>query len=210
MNSVNLDILSPRLKLQFQTDIENALSDPQYCTTLVLRKRGSQTFDPTTGISTHSWTNTITYAIKSSLGTTEMPSGKGYGVMEFGDIVFLISLKDKADVVSLDKDDRILELQYDKGAVSVTKGSKAVTGDTTEWAAYGSQGDLFKLKQEPLSYLNEVASISTNTALALTSNYAGETKVNQQYQLWHEYFVVGVETDTWKDLVVKYIVREIK
>lgn len=176
---------------------------------MILRKRGAQTFDPTTGVNTHSYTNTLTYALKSSLGTAEAPSGKGLGVIEFGDIVFLIALKDKASVVSLDKDDRILELRYDKGAVAVTKGSKAVTGDTSEWVSYGSQGDLFKLKQEPLSYLNEVASISTNTALTLTDNYAGETKTNQQYQLWHEYFVVGVEIDTWKDLVIKYICREI-
>jgi len=201
--------LSPALKLQFQTDIQSVMDDVQLRTTVVLRRRGTQTFDPTTGVNTHTWTNTQTYALKGGYNATEVPTGKGYGIMQMGDICFLIPLKDITDVVELDKDDRILELQYDKGAVAVTKASTAVTGDTTEWSAYGSQGNYFKLKQEPLSYLTEVSSVTTDTALVLSSAYTGETKVNQQYQLWHEYMVIGVDRDSFTQLVIKYWVREV-
>jgi hypothetical protein len=62
---------------------------------------------------------------------------------------------------------------------------------------------------EPASYLKEIASISSDTALALMDNYAGETKQNQLYEAYREYMVVGVESDTFTGLIRKYICREI-
>jgi len=209
MNSIKLDVLTLTEKGHFQEDIQGILSDPQLRSTVILRRRGTQTFDPTTGINTHAWTSTQTYALKGGHSTTEMPSGKGFGIMEFGDVCFLIPLKDINDVVELDKDDRILELVYDSGAVSATKGSTTVTGDATEWVEYASQGNFFKMEAEPLSYLNEVASITNDTTLVLTDNYAGETKSNQSFQIWKEHFVVGVQRDTFTGLVIKYWCREI-
>jgi hypothetical protein len=142
--------------------------------------------------------------------------------MQFGDFYFIVPEEDITSL-PLDKDDRILEQIYTErtgnlgvtqgnsyGSVSVTKGSKNVTGSGTEWPSYIGKGDYFKLYIEPLSYLREIASVSSNTALALLDNYAGETKTNQQYEIYREHMIIGVEEDTFSHILRKYWCREIR
>lgn len=209
MNSIKVDLLSPIEKDMLAGDVHDLFNDEQIRVKIILRKRGSQSFSPTTGIMSYTWTNTETYAIKGIFSTTEMPSGKGMGVIEFGDFYFLIPEKEITSL-PLDNNDRILGLIYSSGSVSVTKGSKSVSGDGAEWSSYIGKGDYFKLQIEPVSYLNEIVTVGSNSALTLMDNYSGETKTNQQHEVYREYMLVGSEIDTFSGIIRKYICREIK
>ena len=210
MQPFKIDLLTPLEKKNIQTDVDNLFADEQIRRSIVLRKKASEVFSPAAGSTVITWTSTPTYAMKGIYSSTEAPSGKGVGIIEFGDFYYLVSLKEiTSDPLS--KDDRILEVVYTTGLVSVTKGSKTVTstGGGTEWNTYASKGDLFKTKLEPLSYLNEVATINSATTITLVDNYAGETKSSQPYVLYREYFVVSIDRDTFTDILIKYTCREI-
>lgn len=208
-HSIKVDILNDREKNIIANDMHDLMSDKHIRRKVVLRKITGRTLDVTTGLYTDTWTNTATYAMKGIYPSTEMPTGKGMGIMQWGDLYFLIPTRDITSI-GLDKDDRILELRYNSGSVSVTKGNTSVTGDGTEWSTRIGKGDWFKLETEPLSYLNEIYTVGSDTTLTLTTAYAGETKENFSYEVYKEYHVVGVEEDTFTGIIRKYWCREVK
>jgi len=63
--------------------------------------------------------------------------------------------------------------QYRTGTVTVTNGSSAVVGLDTAFAGNVSPGDLFTLPGSGVFY--EVATVTDDTNLLLTANYAGPT-----------------------------------
>ena len=75
--------------------------------------------------------------------------------------------------------------QYRTGTVAVTNGSAAVVGTGTAWAAEVSAGDLFILANEGITY--EVGSVTDNTNLALTANYAGATGSALEYAIARDF-----------------------
>ena len=73
---------------------------------------------------------------------------------------------------------------YRTGTVSVTNGSKTVTGVGTLWTSAVSAGDAFALVDanlNPTDAWYEVESVTNNTTLVLKQSYAGSTGSNKQY-----------------------------
>ena len=73
---------------------------------------------------------------------------------------------------------------YRTGTVTVTTGSKNVTGTDTLWALSVNVGDAFALVDanlNPTGAWYEVESVTNNTTLVLKQSYAGSTGSNKQY-----------------------------
>ena len=208
-HSIKVDLLNVREKNMIATDLKNLLGDPQIRKKIVMRKVTGRSLDVTTGIYTDTWTSTTSYAMKGIYMSTEMPTGKGMGIMQFGDFYYLIPMKD-VTALNLDKDDRILELRDNSGTVTVTNGSATVTGDGTTWTTSIGKGDWFKLETEENSSLIEVLSVNSDTSLTLSSTYGGVTKSNFPFEVYLEYMVVGHDADTFNGIMERYWCREIQ
>jgi len=77
-------------------------------------------------------------------------------------------------------------LQYNLYTVSVTNNSAVVTGAAgTKFLTKVAVGNSFKIKHSPVVY--QVASISSDTSLTLSTPYAGATESNVQYQVTTDY-----------------------
>ena len=73
---------------------------------------------------------------------------------------------------------------YRTGTVTVTNGSKTVTGVGTLWASSVNVGDAFALVDanlNPTGAWYEVETVTSNTAIVLKQSYAGTTGSNKQY-----------------------------
>ncbi len=73
---------------------------------------------------------------------------------------------------------------YRTGTVTVTNGSKTVTGVGTLWTTAVNAGDAFALVDanlNPTGAWYEVESVTNNTTLVLKQSYAGSTGSNKQY-----------------------------
>ena len=73
---------------------------------------------------------------------------------------------------------------YRTGTVSVTNGSKNVTGVDTLWASSVNVGDAFALVDanlNPTGAWYEVEMVTSNTAIVLKQSYAGSTESNKKY-----------------------------
>jgi hypothetical protein len=73
---------------------------------------------------------------------------------------------------------------YRTGTVTVTNGSKTVTGVGTLWTTAVNAGDAFALVDanlNPTGAWYEVESVTNNTTLVLKQSYAGTTGSNKQY-----------------------------
>jgi len=73
---------------------------------------------------------------------------------------------------------------YRTGTVTVTNGSKNVTGVGTLWASSVNAGDAFSLVDanlNPTGAWYEVESVTNNTTLVLKQSYAGTTGSNKTY-----------------------------
>lgn len=208
-HSIKVDMMTPREKNMIATDLSNLFGDPQVTRKIVMRKLTNRVLDVTTGLYTDTWANTTVQAMKGIYMSTEMPTGKGMGLMQFGDFYFLVPMKEVTSL-GLDKDDRILEMKYNTGSVSVTNGSATVTGDGTSWLTTIGKGDWFKLETEPNSYLLEVLSVNSDTSLTLASTYAGVTKINFSFEVYHEYNIVGKDEDTFTGIIQRYWCREVQ
>ena len=75
--------------------------------------------------------------------------------------------------------------QYRTGTVSVTNGSAAVVGTGTLWAAEVEPGDLFIIPDDGVVY--EVASVTDNTHLSLSANFAGTTAAAAVYAIARDF-----------------------
>jgi hypothetical protein len=71
--------------------------------------------------------------------------------------------------------------QYRTGTVSVTNGDATVTGVDTEWLANVGPGDFFRVTGDIVGY--EIASVTNDLSLELTSTYAGSTASGLGYQI---------------------------
>ena len=72
-------------------------------------------------------------------------------------------------------------MQYITGTVAVTNGSNVVTGTNTKFLANVSVGNSFKIYRENVVY--QIASVDSDTQLTLSSNYAGATASDLNYQI---------------------------
>lgn len=90
------------------------------------------------------------------------------------------------------------------GTVTLTKNSKAVSGVGTNWKSAGMAraGDVFVA---PGNVLYEVASIESDTALTLVSNYLGNTASGQAYSLIHTGLLPAELAANLADLQKKYL-----
>ena len=73
---------------------------------------------------------------------------------------------------------------YRTGTVTVTNGSKTVTGVETLWASSVNAGDAFALVDgnlNPTGAWYEVETVTSNTKMVLKQSYAGSTGSNKQY-----------------------------
>ena len=75
--------------------------------------------------------------------------------------------------------------QYKTGTVSVTNGSAAIVGTGTLWLAEIAAGDLFVVIDDGVTY--EVASITDNTHITLSSVYAGTTNAAAVYAISRDF-----------------------
>lgn len=71
--------------------------------------------------------------------------------------------------------------QYTTGTVSVTNGSSTVTGTGTAFTTNVTAGDSFKVAAGLVTYT--VASVTDNTHLVLTANYAEASGSGLNYQI---------------------------
>lgn len=63
--------------------------------------------------------------------------------------------------------------QWQTGTVDVTNGSSVVTNTGTAWASNANVGDLFAVEGDGVLYV--IASVDSDTQVALAANYAGTT-----------------------------------
>lgn len=75
--------------------------------------------------------------------------------------------------------------QYKTGTVSVTNGSQIVTGLGTSWLTEVTTGDILIILDDGVWY--EVASITNDTSLALSANYAGTTGSGLTYAITRDF-----------------------
>lgn len=94
---------------------------------------------------------------------------------------------------------------YSTGTVTVTLGDATITGSGTTWLANTPVGDTFK-SADGVYY--EVASITSNTVLELTSPYLGATLASQTYTITggaHTEFSVVEAINSAQRLVVNAV-----
>lgn len=75
--------------------------------------------------------------------------------------------------------------QYATGTVTVTNADATVTGSGTAWDGEVAAGDLFTIVDSGVVY--EVASVTSDTELELTSTYAGSTAAAQSYTIARDF-----------------------
>ena len=75
--------------------------------------------------------------------------------------------------------------QYKTGTVKVLSGEGAVEGTNTLWAANVEAADLFKMKNESVIY--QVASVTDDTHLELSTTYNGTSRSGEQYQITRDF-----------------------
>lgn len=75
--------------------------------------------------------------------------------------------------------------QYTTGTASVTQNSRVVTGQGTGWTSQIAAGQLFSFQNENVWY--EIASIDSDTALTLKTDYLGATKASVQYVVHRDF-----------------------
>ena len=76
-------------------------------------------------------------------------------------------------------------MQYKEGTVSVTNGSQDVVGTNTYWRNNIKVGDFFKIVGESEYY--EIASVTDDTHLSLTTPYQGATGSGKSYVILRDY-----------------------
>ena len=102
--------------------------------------------------------------------------------------------------------------QYKTGTVAVTNGSGTVTGTATLFVANVTVGDIFTVVGDNTFY--QVASVTSNTVLVLTANYAGLTASGKAYTIARDFttnlgFPVPNQGDIETAAVVKRAIEEI-
>lgn len=75
--------------------------------------------------------------------------------------------------------------QVTSGTVSVTNGSQAVVGTGTTWLSTVTAGDGFTINDSGVTY--DVASVTDDTHLTLSANYAGTTLSGLFYTIYTEF-----------------------
>lgn len=75
--------------------------------------------------------------------------------------------------------------QYTTGTASVTQNLRAVAGQGTGWTSQIAAGQLFSFQNENVWY--EIASVDSDTALTLKTNYLGATKASVQYAVHRDF-----------------------
>ncbi len=75
--------------------------------------------------------------------------------------------------------------QYRTGTIKIVSGESTIEGTGTTWLTNIDGGDAFKVKDESVVY--EVASVSDNTHLFLSTNYQGTTRSGEAYQLTRDF-----------------------
>lgn len=86
---------------------------------------------------------------------------------------------------------------YTTGTVTVTNGSPNVTGVGTAWLTEAPAGSTF-VSADGLTYT--VQSVTTNTALVLTANYAGSTLAGQAYTVTRQNQTYSLGSDTYAEI----------
>lgn len=71
--------------------------------------------------------------------------------------------------------------QYSTGVVDITNGSATVSGIGTVWTTNATAGDIFIVQGDAVSYT--IASVTNDTTLQLTANYAGVTDTSANYTI---------------------------
>ena len=92
---------------------------------------------------------------------------------------------------------------YRTGTVSVTNGSKTVTGVGTLWTSAVNAGDAFALVDanlNPTGAWYEVESVTDNTTLVLKQSYAGTTGSNLTAHNGGYSGTTPTQTGTWKNV----------
>lgn len=82
--------------------------------------------------------------------------------------------------------------QYQTGTVTVVSGQSTVTGQGTSFLTNVSAGDVFKKRGEDVTY--QVASVSSNSLIYLSSNYSGSGAYGVEYQIhrnWSPYLALA-------------------
>lgn len=86
---------------------------------------------------------------------------------------------------------------YTTGTVTVTNGSANVTGVGTSWLTEAPAGSAF-VSADGATYT--VQSVTTNTALVLTANYAGSTLAGQVYTVTRQNQKYSLGSDTYAEI----------
>jgi len=75
--------------------------------------------------------------------------------------------------------------QYQTGTITTEQGTNKVSGESTEWLANVNIGDVFKVSGVNATYV--VGLVATDTALSLTSDYAGISVSGEAYQVIRDF-----------------------
>ena len=75
--------------------------------------------------------------------------------------------------------------QYQTGRITTEQGTNKVSGESTVWLANVNVGDVFKVSGVNATYV--VGLVATDTALSLTSNYAGISVSGEAYQIVRDF-----------------------
>jgi hypothetical protein len=93
----------------------------------------------------------------------------------------------------------LLTPRYATGTVTVNGGSPNVTGSGTSWTANAKPGDFISFgnnaQNDPFAVWYEIGTVTDNTHIVLTQNYAGSNLAGAQYTI-RKTFTGGI-TDWW-------------
>jgi len=190
MQKIKLDLLTPQEKKWIEADLSNLFNDPSFKRKIVLGKKTPGTYDPTTGATGDTWTRDAIFGARGTFTSEEVLAGRG--VIELGDVFFLVKQSDYMDDLGgeLNIGDQVLEKIYSYGKVSVTKNSKQVEGSGTAWVKNAYKGNFFGLTYE--SDYFQVNTITDDDTLYLKTVYTGETKSRQLYEIFTRWQIVNV------------------
>ncbi len=207
MRNIKLDMLTPQEKNWIAADLSSLFNDKSFRRKIVLGKKTPGTYDPSTGSGGDTWTRDAIFAARGSFTSEEVLAGRG--IIELGDVFFLIKQEDYIKDLGgeLNIGDQVLERIYSEGKVNVVKNNLQVKGSGTAWAKNAYKGNFFGITFED-SYF-QVDTVNDDDTIYLKTVYTRESKNEQLYEIFTRWQIINVISSTF-DIVRKIHARRMK
>ena len=183
MTTKMVDLLTEEELEIIRADLRDILEDEQYSVKILYRRLVSQSVNLSTGVPTKVIVDTEIRAVTGSLSIREVANSGG--LLQVGDVFFLF---DPAKLPAYPEgDDQILQEVVDCGHLRLVQNSAAVVGYNTTFQQVGVQGgDVLMVG----STVKPIANVTSDTALALKSNWTAATEQATEFRIFRVYEIV--------------------